>query len=88
MGIKTDLRIRRTLFPSALKNLPTTWGLRRIGVGDCSTSIITLKNLPTTWGLRPFKLKRIPRFSLSEKPPHHMGIKTKEPSFKEEAKQL
>ena len=38
----------------------------------------SLKNLPTTWGLRPrLEAIRIRTFS-SEKPPHHMGIKTAE----------
>ena len=36
----------------------------------------SLKNLPTTWGLRLCYLGRIPRGFSSEKPPHHMGIKT------------
>ena len=36
----------------------------------------TLKNLPTTWGLRP-STSAVPAIELaSEKPPHHMGIKT------------
>ena len=40
------------------------------------TPLRSLKNLPTTWGLR---LKEQPKRSsalVSEKPPHHMGIKT------------
>ena len=35
-----------------------------------------LKNLPTTWGLRPIFLTHLPEEFFSEKPPHHMGIKT------------
>ena len=42
-------------------------------------NILSLKNLPTTWGLRLF-LYMINNNSLnSEKPPHHMGIKTHKP---------
>ena len=36
-----------------------------------------LKNLPTTWGLRRERLSLYPMENCSEKPPHHMGIKTK-----------
>ena len=37
----------------------------------------TLKNLPTTWGLRLSKAMRLSlNVAISEKPPHHMGIKT------------
>ena len=35
----------------SLKNLPTTWGLRRF-VGRLAQVAVSLKNLPTTWGLR------------------------------------
>ncbi len=35
-----------------------------------------LKNLPTTWGLRPKANNGIRGGGTSEKPPHHMGIKT------------
>ena len=34
-----------------------------------------LKNLPTTWGLRLLNVVFCTQFC-SEKPPHHMGIKT------------
>ena len=38
---------------------------------------ISLKNLPTTWGLRLTDVSVSPKVrSDSEKPPHHMGIKT------------
>ena len=75
MGIKT-LKIggiRR--FRHTLKNLPTTWGLRQMA---CLFGLepSTLKNLPTTWGLRPNELDDKPKVDVSEKPPHHMGIKT------------
>ena len=41
-----------------------------------------LKNLPTTWGLRPIRLIIIAAFAcISEKPPHHMGIKTYKDNF-------
>ena len=36
----------------------------------------TLKNLPTTWGLRQSGQMCRTHQYLSEKPPHHMGIKT------------
>ena len=36
---------------------------------------LALKNLPTTWGLRQIAGEVMPVIS-SEKPPHHMGIKT------------
>ena len=37
----------------------------------------SLKNLPTTWGLRPKGFNFFfAEFNFSEKPPHHMGIKT------------
>ena len=35
----------------SLKNLPTTWGLRR-DMNFAYAGIKPLKNLPTTWGLR------------------------------------
>ena len=35
-----------------------------------------LKNLPTTWGLRPISSSLGFTRLNSEKPPHHMGIKT------------
>ena len=37
---------------------------------------ITLKNLPTTWGLRHVSITSANSVGFSEKPPHHMGIKT------------
>ena len=40
-----------------------------------AASLEPLKNLPTTWGLRHNDILVIDN-SLSEKPPHHMGIKT------------
>ena len=52
MGIKTRNQYQINDYTNPLKNLPTTWGLRRSG----SNGIIT-------------------RFN-SDKPPHHMGIKT------------
>ena len=38
----------------------------------------TLKNLPTTWGLRQRNCIFVWLAPISEKPPHHMGIKTLE----------
>ena len=40
------------------------------------TTLRSLKNLPTTWGLRRIVLICNKSPSFSEKPPHHMGIKT------------
>ena len=41
------------------------------------TTLRSLKNLPTTWGLRlPAHWSSCASASSSEKPPHHMGIKT------------
>ena len=37
---------------------------------------LSLKNLPTTWGLRLIAPDKTAKLFLSEKPPHHMGIKT------------
>ena len=37
---------------------------------------LTLKNLPTTWGLRRLPVRPEMKDLNSEKPPHHMGIKT------------
>ena len=39
-------------------------------------SPLSLKNLPTTWGLRRLFLATSTFLNVSEKPPHHMGIKT------------
>ena len=65
----------------ALKNLPTTWGLRLIRRIRIIKFLLPLKNLPTTWGLR----LKVRSFNIdyyhSEKPPHHMGIKTIIPFF-------
>ena len=41
--------------------------------------ISPLKNLPTTWGLRPGCSSDNFKLFTSEKPPHHMGIKTNLP---------
>ena len=40
----------------------------------------TLKNLPTTWGLRLLEVADVEFANISEKPPHHMGIKTIQPT--------
>ena len=79
-NLPTTWGLRRTFngvsfFFCSLKNLPTTWGLRQHFLHDISFRF-TLKNLPTTWGLRRRKylLPTVP--CRSEKPPHHMGIKT------------
>ena len=52
MGIKTDLPVFSSNLVLALKNLPTTWGLRRRGNNLFAEHGFSLKNLPTTWGLR------------------------------------
>ena len=52
MGIKTKKIWACASSISALKNLPTTWGLRRLVFRLILQSLRTLKNLPTTWGLR------------------------------------
>ena len=46
--------------------------------GSCAILFIflSLKNLPTTWGLRLQAESNGLCFIGSEKPPHHMGIKT------------
>ena len=76
MGIKTKKKIVGNLPYNTLKNLPTTWGLRHDVIYIDGKTYFTLKNLPTTWGLRQFlNLHAFWHFS-SEKPPHHMGIKT------------
>ena len=62
-------------FFKTLKNLPTTWGLRLLYIYQCLNGTFTLKNLPTTWGLRLVVDYSFVRH-YSEKPPHHMGIKT------------
>ena len=51
MGIKTIEHTSICFSSLTLKNLPTTWGLRRIELWNSSSSL-SLKNLPTTWGLR------------------------------------
>ena len=40
------------------------------------TPLRSLKNLPTTWGLRHAGSSNVSVAKHSEKPPHHMGIKT------------
>ena len=40
------------------------------------TPLRSLKNLPTTWGLRRETNSSFLTCEFSEKPPHHMGIKT------------
>ena len=77
MGIKTATTSRYRHSALSLKNLPTTWGLRPLSAWVCLRASTALKNLPTTWGLRPNALSRNSGWiSPSEKPPHHMGIKT------------
>ena len=75
MGIKTNLLKEFHQRQIPLKNLPTTWGLRRVE-HSYRHNRHPLKNLPTTWGLRHANRPFSSRASTSEKPPHHMGIKT------------
>ena len=51
MGIKTPAEVYVFAALAPLKNLPTTWGLRR-DMNFAYAGIKPLKNLPTTWGLR------------------------------------
>ena len=51
MGIKTNTFLPLYDIHVALKNLPTTWGLRHSN-GSLLDHDCALKNLPTTWGLR------------------------------------
>ena len=50
-------------------------GIKTFNVLVCYC-FVPLKNLPTTWGLRLLKHLLLPLLLNSEKPPHHMGIKT------------
>ena len=74
MGIKTMLTAK-TKCRVPLKNLPTTWGLRR-SFGVASATLRVSEKPPHHMGIKT------PLFGLllcvlgSEKPPHHMGIKT------------
>ena len=76
MGIKTPPIVRAAVVRVALKNLPTTWGLRHCRISTIPNLTRALKNLPTTWGLRLLAVDDLHRVFISEKPPHHMGIKT------------
>ena len=77
MGIKTDNLAELLEEANTLKNLPTPWGLRPSTLLIITLQRKTLKNLPTTWGLRPVVGSITNKTgSSSEKPPHHMGIKT------------
>ena len=51
-------------------------GIKTKCVHQIASIFLPLKNLPTTWGLRRFKPLVISMVCISEKPPHHMGIKT------------
>ena len=74
MGIKTH-KSSSANYVLPLKNLPTTWGLRHRTKRNV-VEWIALKNLPTTWGLRRQHRQLLALLHASEKPPHHMGIKT------------
>ena len=73
MGIKTNLLKEFHQRQIPLKNLPTTWGLRRVE-HSYRHNRHPLKNLPTTWGLRLSTYIHIISNHSSEKPPHHSGI--------------
>ena len=51
-------------------------GIKTDIICSCCFKSAALKNLPTTWGLRLFMSMRSHAVAFSEKPPHHMGIKT------------
>ena len=51
-------------------------GIKTRVSGSNSFVFRSLKNLPTTWGLRLIFLNANTFYKFSEKPPHHMGIKT------------
>ena len=62
---------------SALKNLPTTWGLRLGMPGGRLFAIKNSEKPPHHMGIKTINtLLTDPKFKSSEKPPHHMGIKT------------
>ena len=51
-------------------------GIKTISAPPSSLPDFSLKNLPTTWGLRLHCFDLMACNDSSEKPPHHMGIKT------------
>ena len=51
-------------------------GIKTIILIMISAIYDALKNLPTTWGLRLTTACQVETQTNSEKPPHHMGIKT------------
>ena len=51
-------------------------GIKTLKAHALKPAIGTLKNLPTTWGLRLVVVICCTSSFCSEKPPHHMGIKT------------
>ena len=51
-------------------------GIKTLRVNLMVSDLFTLKNLPTTWGLRHHACQENYSQITSEKPPHHMGIKT------------
>ena len=51
-------------------------GIKTLRVNLMVSDLFTLKNLPTTWGLRHVDSEPCCCLDSSEKPPHHMGIKT------------
>ena len=51
-------------------------GIKTLGYSLYQKVLQPLKNLPTTWGLRRCSSDSFSEATSSEKPPHHMGIKT------------
>ena len=51
-------------------------GIKTPDVWISHNQAVALKNLPTTWGLRRCTPSTCGALQFSEKPPHHMGIKT------------
>ena len=75
MGIKTpDVWISHNQ-AVALKNLPTTWGLRRCTPSTCGALQFSEKP-PHHMGIKTALCSILAYLFNSEKPPHHMGIKT------------
>ena len=51
-------------------------GIKTFQYDSFAVCPVSLKNLPTTWGLKLWFQFRHQDSFCSEKPPHHMGIKT------------
>ena len=76
MGIKTSLMSLNANSPFSLKNLPTTWGLRRNEIISIVSFSFSSEKPPHHMGIKTAVLIVVSSHYFSEKPPHHMGIKT------------